>query len=549
MKQMTIGKKLFLSCGAALVLTLALGVIALEGLATLGSAVKSVVGVTARAQFLAGELDTAQSDLTALERGVLLRSYMKDPATVDKYNQQYQETAAGARKAMDEFVPLVETAEGKRLLEDLRTAVDNGSQAHEELYRLARDGQADAATQIYTARSLPILKQGKTIADRLLALEGELMARTARDAGASASAVRWMTGIVTGLALLVAVLVVFIVRGTSRSLQQAAAELGENAEQVAGASDQVSSSSQALAQGASEQAASIEETSASSEEITSMTHRNADNSRTAAELMGQTAQVIEEANRTLGQMEVSMREINAASDKVGKIIKVIDEIAFQTNILALNAAVEAARAGEAGMGFAVVADEVRNLAQRSAQAAKDTASLIEESIAKSSEGRAKVDQVGAAIRGITETAQKVKTLVDEVKLGSEEQARGIDQISKAISQMEQVTQKAAANAEETASAGAEMRSLAGTMKTVVGRVARLVGSSDGTGRSRHARQAQTPPLASGAGRPARSGSAADLRALHGAIGASVGATEKAPAHVTAANNRSAIPMDDDFKEF
>ena len=140
-----------------------------------------------------------------------------------------------------------------------------------------------------------------------------------------------------------------------------------------------------------------------------------------------------------------MGDIKASSDKVAKIIKVIDEIAFQTNILALNAAVEAARAGEAGMGFAVVADEVRNLAQRCAQAAKDTAALIEESIVKSNDGKTKVDQVAVAIRAITEESAKVKTLVDEVSLGSQEQTRGIEQVAKALTQMEQVTQQSAAN--------------------------------------------------------------------------------------------------------
>src|SRR5579862_6160682 len=130
-------------------------------------------------------------------------------------------------------------------------------------------------------------------------------------------------------------------------------------------------------------------------------------------------------------MVVAMGEINTQSGKISKIIKVIDENAFQTNILTLNAAVEAARAGEAGMGFAVVADEVRNLAQRCAQAAKDTAELIEESIAKSNGGQATVDQVATAIRSITVESAKVKTLVDEVNLGSQEQARGIEQISKA----------------------------------------------------------------------------------------------------------------------
>jgi methyl-accepting chemotaxis protein len=177
-------------------------------------------------------------------------------------------------------------------------------------------------------------------------------------------------------------------------------------------------------------------------------------------------------------MVISMHEINASSDKIGKIIKVIDEIAFQTNILALNAAVEAARAGEAGMGFAVVADEVRNLAQRSAQAAKDTAALIEESIAKSTEGSGKLQQVAEVIRAITASSGKVKTLVDEVNLGSQEQARGIDEISKAVQQMNQLTQSTAASAEESASASEELSAQAHTMGEAVARLREMVEKED-----------------------------------------------------------------------
>src|SRR4029077_11204444 len=217
----------------------------------------------------------------------------------------------------------------------------------------------------------------------------------------------------------------------TRTLRSATEQLAEGAGQITSAASQVASSSQSLAQGASEQAASLEETSASSEEITSMTRKNAENSQSAANVMSAVDQHVKEGNRTLEQMVVSMAEINASSDKISKIIKVIDEIAFQTNILALNAAVEAARAGEAGMGFAVVADEVRNLAQRSAQAAKDTATLIEESVAKSSEGSANLQKVTEVIHSITSSSSKVKVLVDEVNLGSQEQARGIEQISKA----------------------------------------------------------------------------------------------------------------------
>jgi methyl-accepting chemotaxis protein/methyl-accepting chemotaxis protein-1 (serine sensor receptor) len=185
-----------------------------------------------------------------------------------------------------------------------------------------------------------------------------------------------------------------------------------------------------------------------------------------------------EANQTLTRTVVAMGEIAAQSGKISKIIKVIDEIAFQTNILALNAAVEAARAGEAGMGFAVVADEVRRLAHRCAQAAMDTTALIEESIAKSNDGKVRVDQVATAIRQITGEEAKVKVLVDEVNLGSEEQARGIEQIGKAIAQMEQLTQTTSASAEESASEAEELNAQAEKLKGVVESLAAMVGGGE-----------------------------------------------------------------------
>ena len=230
-----------------------------------------------------------------------------------------------------------------------------------------------------------------------------------------------------------------------------------------------------------------------------------------------------------------MSEIKSSSDKISKIIKTIDEIAFQTNILALNAAVEAARAGEAGMGFAVVADEVRSLAQRCAQAAQDTAGLIEESIAKSNDGKTKVDQVAVAIRSITEQAAKIKTLVDEVSLGSQEQARGIEQVAKAVSQMEQVTQKSAASAEEGASAGEELTAQSETLKEIVGRLTAMVGEE----------QAATEKPAAAyqtAARRHHDQPAFDLAALRSAV-----PHQAAPAVTTV---KAALPLDDDdFKAF
>jgi len=185
---------------------------------------------------------------------------------------------------------------------------------------------------------------------------------------------------------------------------------------------------------------------------------------------------VQTSNATLADMVSSMAAIQESSQQVSRIIKTIDEIAFQTNILALNAAVEAARAGEAGMGFAVVADEVRSLAQRSAQAARDTATLIETSIARTQQGSERVQQVADAINTITTSISKVKGLVDEVSLASRQQSQGIDQVAQAVAQMEKVTQTTAATAEESAAASEELSAQAETAMEVVRQLETLVGA-------------------------------------------------------------------------
>jgi methyl-accepting chemotaxis protein/methyl-accepting chemotaxis protein-1 (serine sensor receptor) len=248
-------------------------------------------------------------------------------------------------------------------------------------------------------------------------------------------------------------------------------------QQTTMAASQVAGSAQSLAQSSTEQAASLEQTSASMETMASLTRKTAENSRQAAAMMGDTEQMVRDANTALGEMVTSMRSIVDSSDKVSKIIKTIDEIAFQTNILALNAAVEAARAGEAGMGFAIVADEVRNLAQRSAQAARDTAGLIEESVANANRGNDRVVQVSGAMQAITASAGQVKALVDAVSAASSEQAQGIHQVTQAITQMEKTTQSTAASAEESAAASEELSAQSETSMEVVGQLSALVGSA------------------------------------------------------------------------
>jgi methyl-accepting chemotaxis protein len=275
----------------------------------------------------------------------------------------------------------------------------------------------------------------------------------------------------------------FTRRGVVVPLLQELSQLQNGAQQVHTASDQLSSGSQSLAQGASEQASALEETSASMEEMASMTRRNSENSAQAARMMTETDRVVAQSNTSLEAMVQSMGRIRESSEKVSKIIKTIDEIAFQTNILALNAAVEAARAGEAGMGFAVVADEVRNLAQRSAQAARDTASLIEESIGNAQDGHRQVDQVSTSISSLTSSIAEVKGFVDQVSEASRQQSQGIEQVSRAISDMEKVTQTTAAGAEQSAAASEELTAQAESSLATVARIESLIMGPRASGRA------------------------------------------------------------------
>jgi methyl-accepting chemotaxis protein len=293
----------------------------------------------------------------------------------------------------------------------------------------------------------------------------------------------WQTAIA---ALVLTALVVFGWRLKTRivrELQRVSTVLGDSSVQLAGAIGQVSASSQALAEGASEQAASLEETSASLEEMSSMTERNADNAGKAHELAKQARAVAERGADDMQAMSQAMNDIKTSSDDIAKIIKTIDEIAFQTNILALNAAVEAARAGESGMGFAVVAEEVRNLAQRSARAARDTADKIEGAMVNTAQGVELNAKVAEALHEIVGRIRQVDDLVAEVSTASNEQSNGIRQLNTAVTQMDKVVQSNAAGAEESAAAGQQLNAQAGSLKALASGLQELVGGASPPPRS------------------------------------------------------------------
>jgi hypothetical protein len=302
-----------------------------------------------------------------------------------------------------------------------------------------------------------------------------------------------LIGVVGAAALVLGTLIGLLVSSrVARTLRGIAEDLTSSSDQTTAAAGQVASASTSLAEGASEQAASLEETSSSLEEMASMTRRNAEGAQKANQLAREARSAADAGAADVDDMNRAMGDLKAASDDIAKIIKTIDEIAFQTNILALNAAVEAARAGEAGMGFAVVAEEVRNLAQRSAQAAKETAAKIEGAIAKSTHGVQISAKVATRLHEIVTKIRQVDELAAEVATASGEQSQGIQQVNTAVGQMDTITQSNAANAEESASAAEELNAQAQNLQDAVKSLMLMV--EGGTSHVSHS-ASKAPPAA------------------------------------------------------
>lgn len=334
------------------------------------------------------------------------------------------------------------------------------------------------ASEIYVTKTLPSLRQIQTHLERARLLAEQAAKSANDDMLVSVRCVKNCAGVISIFAVILGVAVAcFVIDGIARVLKKVIGNLIVGAEQVTGAAAQVSSSSQILAQDSTEQAAGLEQTSSSMEEMSAMTQQNARNAQLASTLANKACGQGRHGSEAMSRMSMAIADIQKSSSEMARIIKIIDEIAFQTNLLALNAAVEAARAGEAGKGFSVVAEEVRNLAMRSAEAAKDTTLLIEESVKHSQTGGSIAADVSSVLNDIVSSVTKTAELVCEISVANAEQAQGIGQVNAAISHIDEVTQRNAAQAEETASVSEEMSSQAEFMKESVQELQSLVGEA------------------------------------------------------------------------
>ena len=542
MKNWTIGKRIAAGFASVIIIALALGAFAYTRLVAIKGQsdritkqARPTVELVCRAERNARDCDKiVYKHIGAVGKEDLTRLEAELSADTTDNNNVY-----------DELGGLIKDEKGRALLEKTKTAraeyikirdgvvaVSRQADINKSAYGMARS-QMDPASDRYLAALTALIDFIRTDADNTSTL-------------ILSAAQSFQTSLLFGLGLvcLVGIGIGFvIIRGTGKILNQVATALDHGSDQVSSAAGQVSATSQSLAEGSSEQAASLEETSASLEEISSMTKQNADNAQTTKGLANKAHVNAEAGAGDMQLMSRAMQEIKTSSDDIAKIIKTIDEIAFQTNILALNAAVEAARAGEAGMGFAVVAEEVRNLAQRSAQAAKETTAKIETAIAKTAQGVQMSEKAAHSLAEIVTNIRKVDELVAEIAAASKEQSDGIGQVNMAVTQMDKVTQSNAASAEEIASAAEELNAQAETMKGSVIELTKLVGGQAGAEPVRHLRGSERWQRQPGSNRATpRNGQGG-----RHPVAASVPAA--AAGSAGSYGRRDELPMDGDFKDF
>jgi len=486
----TIGLRVGLVCSTLVLFTTILGTSSLYSSSQVDASVRVLVDQTVPGLVA---IASAEGAFQSLQRHVWQYLSTEDAAIRANAVREIDFARAEVTRNLNEYEKYIVSTENRRVFDRLRPAYEKTVAGWEGSRALIAEGKAAEAIPRFIREVEPVVDAVDADFENLVELNHTYGDQAAARSVESVAQAKTWAGSLLVIALLTGCVLAFLTtRGINRALSRAIHELSEGAEQVASAACQVSSSAQSLAEGTSRQAEALEETSASSQEIGALAARNSEHSRMAAELVAETQGKIGRTAQSFEQTVVAMTDLHGQSGQIAKIIKTIDEIAFQTNILALNAAVEAARAGQAGMGFAVVADEVRSLAQRCAQAAKDTSILIAASIDKSNQSKTRVDTVALEFQAVAGGAGQVRSLVDEVHKGSEEQARSTAQISSAVAGMEQLTQQSAAAAEESAAVAEQLNAQSCQLREIVAQLSLLVtGRREMQGRTRIAQERES----------------------------------------------------------
>ena len=460
MSTWTIPRRIALGFASLLAIAILLGSLSLWRVSDMGKSIGVIADNTVPSLVALGGIQQANTAATRSVRRSIIEA-AEDPQSWQKHEKAFE----AAVKRGDEL----REAYGKLTFDDReRQLFIRAVACRSELLEVCRDALAlvhdkklDEARTILRDRIDPQGQECIGLFDEAVqhnvGIAQAQAASARRQERASFVVIGWALAAALGLASLLGAA---LVRSTGRALSRVSESLENGAVQTAAAAGELSSVSESLAAGCSEQGSSVAQTSAALEQMATMIKSTADNAARAKELANQARSAAEAGAGTMTDMTAAMTAIEASSAEVAKIVKNIDEIAFQTNILALNAAVEAARAGEAGQGFAVVADEVRSLAQRSAAAARETAEKIEAAIANSRHGSASCGRVGASLVEIAAKVTAADSLVAEIATAAREQTQGIKQIGMAMTQMDGVTRGNAARAEESSSAAAELNSQA-----------------------------------------------------------------------------------------
>jgi methyl-accepting chemotaxis protein len=564
-KNLGLSAKLYLGFASVLAIATALGVFAYTRLVKINQASTTITkdclpGIISISKINAINKDNMRWTLAS----ILAENKTEFQAEGEKIKANVQLVEAATK----EYEATITLDRDRQLFEATKQPLAEYRKLRGEVLALAEAGKSNEAVYLLKAGLRPAYRKFEETLNALIAFNIENSNKEGTIITEDVSSAK--TGIATGLLLAIAAgagIGIFLSRSISSALTKVINSLTEGSEQVSSASGQVSQSSQQMAEGASQQASSLEETSASLEEMSSMTKQNSDNAKQANIMANDTRQAVEKSRTAMSRMSEAIGQIKESSDQTAKIVKTIDEIAFQTNLLALNAAVEAARAGDAGKGFAVVAEEVRNLAQRSADAAKTTSSLIEQSQKNSDNGVAVSQEVAGILTQIVDSVGKLSQLIGEVSSASQEQAKGIEQIGTAVTEMDKLTQSNAANAEESASASEELSAQANELNDMVNVLVGIVtGAAAQSSRpSLNARPAPVRKPAAQAAKPAKAGKPA-ARPGHSGQGGH-GGQDWSPAsgngrnghgkpvlaaagRVRTANPEEVIPLnDDELKDF